>query len=133
MNSKDYKSELYWNIKTRHLSLDYQQASEDICLYIGRSLKDLDIKDFEIISGYVWGLTTKFYPDHHTWIEFHDGTILDVCSKDMLGVESKDLNRVDDHCVLIHRGGREEYFKNERYSINDFEKYIQESRKCNNF
>ena len=93
MNSKDYKSDLYWNIKTRHLSLDYQQASEDICLYIGRSLKDLDIKDFEIISGYVWGLSTKLYPDHHTWIEFYDGSIVDVCSNEMLGIDSKDFTQ----------------------------------------
>ena len=124
----DYRSELYWSVKTRHLSLDYEEACEDVCLYIGKSLKNEDINDFEVISGYVWGLSTKFYPDHHTWIEFHDGTILDVCSKDMLGVESKDLNRVDDHCVLIHRGGQEEYFKNERYSIDEFERHIEDMR-----
>ena len=124
----DFRSELYWSVKTRHLSLDYEEACEDVCLYIGNSLKNEGVNDFEVIYGYVWGLSTKFYPDHHAWIEFNDGTILDVCSKDMLGVESKDLNRVDDHCVLTHIDGHEEYFKNERYSIDEFKIYIENMR-----
>ena len=125
-----YKREMYWVIKTRNLSLDYPEASEDICLYIGKSLRDLGVKDFEIISGFVWGLSTERYPAHHTWIEFYDGVILDVCCKDMLGIESKELNRVDDHCVVMSLEGYEEYFKNERYSIDEFEDYVEKSR-CN--
>ena len=124
--NKDIRSEDYWleYYGDQEFDFGYEEACNDIAVEIGEELKSNDISDWKIIDGYVL-LPEEKYPRNHTWIEFDDGNVIDVCCIEWFGVDSNEVKRVDNYHSVFHMNGTEEFFVNREYSLEEYSRYLK--------
>lgn len=130
MEDDKLRTEQYWvEHFAEMVDFDYEHetAPGDVCLYIAESLESQGIKDFQIISGYVWpsGYQEGIRPTPHPWIEFNDKTIIDLFSLEWFGLDSDELERVDSYCRVLAGNGLYEFFENEYYTAKEYSIHLR--------
>ena len=124
--NKDMKSENYWfdYYEEREFNFGYEEACDDVSVEIGKELKRNEISGWNIVNGYVL-LPGEEYPRNHTWIEFDDGNIIDICCIYFFGVDSDVVVRVENYHSIFHKDGSEEFFVTNKYSLEEYSKHLK--------
>lgn len=127
LRSEQYWIEYFAEKEDFDYDYDYERGPSDVCLYIGESLESRGIKDFQIVEGYIWadGYREGIQPTSHPWIEFNDGSIIDLFAIEWWGVDSNELDRIDCHCMVLTGNGLYKLFENKYYNASEYSSYLK--------